>query len=109
ALNGVITTTVKVAQSQGKSLEHFTVHDMRRTASTLLHEAGYPSDWIEKCLAHEQKGVRAIYNKAKYAQQRAYMLQQWADMVDGWIAGTLVRLIPFSPSKYEEWLKVTET
>ncbi|HHW9168888.1 TPA: tyrosine-type recombinase/integrase [Salmonella enterica] len=109
ALNGVITTTVKVAQSQGKSLEHFTVHDMRRTASTLLHEAGYPSDWIEKCLAHEQKGVRAIYNKAKYAQQRAYMLQQWADMVDGWIAGMLVRLIPFSPSKYEEWLKVTET
>ncbi|EAM2910627.1 tyrosine-type recombinase/integrase [Salmonella enterica] len=105
ALNGVITTTVKVAQSQGKALEHFTVHDMRRTASTLLHEAGYPSDWIEKCLAHEQKGVRAIYNKAKYAQQRAYMLQQWADMVDGWIAGTLVRLIPFSPSRYEEWLK----
>ncbi|MDM2928485.1 site-specific integrase [Citrobacter sp. Cm046] len=109
ALNGVITTTVKVAQSQGKALEHFTVHDMRRTASTLLHEAGYPSDWIEKCLAHEQKGVRAIYNKAKYAQQRAYMLQQWADMVDGWIAGTLVRLRPFSPSKYEEWLKLEES
>ncbi|MCX9061655.1 tyrosine-type recombinase/integrase [Citrobacter portucalensis] len=108
ALNGVITTTVKVAQSQGKSLEHFTVHDMRRTASTLLHEAGYPSDWIEKCLAHEQKGVRAIYNKAKYAQQRTYMLQQWADMVDGWIAGTLVRLTPFSPSKYEESLKLEE-
>ncbi|MGN8238205.1 tyrosine-type recombinase/integrase [Enterobacter soli] len=106
ALNGVITTTVKVAQSQGKSLEHFTVHDMRRTAGTLLHEAGYPSDGIEKCLAHEQKGVRAIYNKAKYVQQRAYMLQQWADMVDGWIAGTLVRLTPFSPSKYEEWLSL---
>ncbi len=66
ALNGVITTTVKVAQSQGKALEHFTVHDMRRTASTLLHEAGYPADWIEKCFAHEQKGVRAIYNKAEY-------------------------------------------
>lgn len=66
ALNGVITITVKVAQSQGKALEHFTVHDMRRTASTLLHETGYPSDWIEKCLAHEQKGVRAIYNKAEY-------------------------------------------
>lgn len=67
ALNGVITTTVKVAQSQGKALEHFTVHDKRRTASTLLHKAGYPSDWIEKCLAHEQKGGRVIYNKAEYA------------------------------------------
>ncbi|RPH28321.1 site-specific integrase [Buttiauxella warmboldiae] len=106
ALNGVITTTVKVAQSQGKALEHFTVHDMRRTASTLLHEAGYPSDWIEKCLAHEQRGVRAVYNKAKYAQQRAYMLQQWANMVDGWIAGTTMALTPFSPRKYEEWMNL---
>ncbi|MGU5083934.1 integrase, partial [Escherichia coli] len=68
---------------------------------------GYPSDWIEKCLAHEQKGG-ATCNKAKYAQQRAYMLLQWADMVDGWIAGTLVRLTPFSPSKYEEWIKLEE-
>lgn len=50
--------------------------------------------------------MRAIYNKAKYAQQRAYMLQQWADMVDGWSAGMLVRLTPFSPSKYEEWLSL---
>lgn len=106
ALNGVITTTVKVAQSQGKALEHFTVHDMRRTASTLLHEAGYPSDWIEKCLAHEQKGVRAIYNKAEYARPRAYMLQQWANMVDGWIAGTTMTLTPFSPRKYEEWMNL---
>lgn len=55
ALNGIITTTVKVEQSQGRALEHFTVHDMRRTASTLLLEAGYPSDRIKKCLAHEQK------------------------------------------------------
>jgi len=55
-LSGVIITTVKAVQAQEKELEHFTVRDMRRTASTLLHEAGYPSDWIEKCLAHEQKG-----------------------------------------------------
>lgn len=48
--------------------------------------------------------MRAIYNNAKYAQQRAYMLLQWADMVDRWIAGTLVRLIPFSPTNYEKWV-----
>lgn len=23
---------------------------------TLLHEAGYNTDWIEKCLAHEERG-----------------------------------------------------
>ncbi|SUH14242.1 integrase [Salmonella enterica subsp. enterica] len=72
----------------GGYLDNFSVHDLRRTASTLLHEAGYPSDWIEKALAHEQKGVRAVYNKAEYARQRAYMLQQWADMVDAGLTGS---------------------
>ncbi|SCZ18324.1 tyrosine-type recombinase/integrase [Acinetobacter baumannii] len=65
----------------------FGPHDLRRTASTLLHEAGYNTDWIEKCLAHEQKGVRAVYNKAEYREQRAAMLQDWADMIDEWTSG----------------------
>ncbi|WP_275157590.1 tyrosine-type recombinase/integrase [Citrobacter koseri] len=104
ALNRLITTTVEAAQEAGCNLEHFAVHDLRRTASTLLHEAGYPSDWIEKALAHEQKGVRAVYNKAEYARQRAYMLQQWADMVDSWINGEHTDLVPFSPSKFERWM-----
>lgn len=58
------------------------VHDMRRTASTLLHELVILQTGLKSALAHEQKGVRAVYNKAEYARQRAYMLQQWADMID---------------------------
>ncbi|EPV6192333.1 tyrosine-type recombinase/integrase [Escherichia coli] len=104
ALNSLIDRTVKIINEDGEHIQGFTVHDMRRTASTLLHEAVYPSDWIEKALAHEQKGVRAVYNKAEYARQRAYMLQQWADMIDSWIDGEHTDLIPFSPSKFEKWM-----
>lgn len=104
ALNSLIDRTVKIINEDGEHIQGFTVHDMRRTASTLLHEAGYPSDWIEKALAHEQKGVRAVYNKAEYARQRAYMLQQWADMIDSWIDGEHTDLIQFSPSKFEKWM-----
>ncbi|HGD3319628.1 TPA: tyrosine-type recombinase/integrase [Proteus mirabilis] len=82
ALNNVIDGTVKRINEKGIEFEPVTVHDLRRTASTLLHEAGYNSDWIEKCLAHVQNGVRAVYNKAEYAEQRRNMLQEWADMVD---------------------------
>ena len=89
-LNRVIDATVKVIQDRGEDFAPLTVHDLRRMASTLLHEAGFNSDWIEKCLAHEQRGVRAVYNKAEYADQRREMLQSWADMVDGWIAGAKV-------------------
>ena len=84
-LNRVIDATVKLIRDRGEDFEPLTVHDLRRTGSTLLHELGFNSDWIEKCLAHEQRGVRAIYNKAEYAEQRRAMLQTWAEMLDGWI------------------------
>jgi integrase len=66
-------------------IRDFVIHDFRRTASTQLHEAGFNSDWIEKALAHEQKGVRGVYNKAEYLAQRREMLQWWADLVDAQI------------------------
>jgi len=66
-------------------IRDFVIHDFRRTASTHLHEAGFNSDWIEKALAHEQRGVRGVYNRAEYADQRKEMLQWWADFVDSQI------------------------
>ncbi len=72
-----------------RTLEHdvqdFVIHDFRRTASTHLHEAGFNSDWIEKALAHETKGIRGVYNRAQYAEQRREMLQWWADFVNNQI------------------------
>jgi integrase len=70
----------------------FTLHDFRRTASTYLHEAGFSSDAIEKALAHEQGGIRGIYNRAEYAEERRRMLQHWADFVDGLRGGNVVPL-----------------
>lgn len=62
-------------------MEPFTIHDLRRTGSTLLHEMGYPSDVIEKSLNHTIGGVRGVYNRAQDADQRKKMLQDWADYV----------------------------
>ena len=83
-LNRVMTLCWEYAQKDGQALAKFGPHDLRRTGSTILHEAGYNSDWIEKTLAHEQKGVRAVYNKAEYREQRKAMLQDWANMIDSW-------------------------
>lgn len=68
--NQFFSNVCEAAKREGFKLEHFGPHDLRRTASTLLHEAGFSSDWIEKQLAHEQCGVRAVYNKAQYLEQR---------------------------------------
>jgi integrase len=64
-------------------MEPVTIHDLRRTASTLLTEHNFDKDVIEKALAHERQGIRAVYILAEYAEQRKRMLQWWADYVEG--------------------------
>jgi integrase len=66
-------------------VQHFVLHDFRRTASTHLHEMGMPSDAIEKALAHTIKGIKGVYNRAQYAAERKKLLQLWADFVDAQI------------------------
>jgi integrase len=86
--NRITTAIVERGKKKGLLLEPFTVHDLRRTGSTLLNELGFNSDWIEKCLAHEEgRSSRGVYNKAEYEPQRRHMLQEWADMVDAWVQG----------------------
>ncbi|ALR08948.2 integrase [Xylella fastidiosa] len=70
----------KAMQWQG--IRPFTIHDLRRTASTWLHEHGWASDVVEKALNHSIGGVRGVYNRAEYADQRRQMLQCWADFIE---------------------------
>ena len=62
-------------------IPNFTIHDLRRTASTHLNEQGFNRDAIEKCLNHTATGVRGVYNKAEYAEERIKMMQKWSDFV----------------------------
>ncbi|EPM0509133.1 tyrosine-type recombinase/integrase [Pseudomonas monteilii] len=63
----------------------YSPHATRTTGSTRLNEMGFSADWIERQLAHtEQNAVRRTYNHAEYLNDRAEMMQQWADMLDSW-------------------------
>ena len=66
----------------GQDIAAFIIHDLRRTASTLLHENGRASDVVEKALNHTIGGVRGVYNRAEYEAQRRDMLQCWADYIE---------------------------
>jgi integrase len=79
--HNAINNALKVAL-KGQDIPAFTIHDLRRTASTLLHEDGWPSDVVEKALNHTIGGVRGVYNRAEYEPQRRDMLQFWADYIE---------------------------
>jgi integrase len=71
-------------------LEPFTIHDQRRTASTLLRENRWDADVVEKALSHEKEGIAGVYNRAEYAADRKEMLQWWADYIDSIITESKV-------------------
>lgn len=57
-----------------------TGHGFRHTMSTILHEQGYNTAWIETQLAHVDKNsIRGTYNHAQYIDGRREMLQWYAD------------------------------
>lgn len=65
----------------GVSAKETTLHGWRHTASTILHEHGFKSDVIELQLSHTKGGIRAVYDKSKFLDERAKMMQAWADFL----------------------------
>ncbi|EPB0511436.1 TPA: tyrosine-type recombinase/integrase [Salmonella enterica] len=60
-----------------------TGHGFRHTMSTILHEKGFNSAWIEAQLAHADRNtIRGTYNHAQYLDGRRDMLQWYADYLD---------------------------
>lgn len=60
-----------------------TVHGFRSLGSTVLNESGlFMPDWIEMQLAHMPRGVRGVYNAARYLSQRRDMMTWWAKYLD---------------------------
>ncbi len=60
-----------------------TGYGFRHTMSTILHEQGYNTAWIETQLAHVDKNsIRGTYNHALYLDGRREMLQWYADYMN---------------------------
>ncbi len=62
---------------QGKA----TPHGFRSSFSSAAYEkSGFPSEVIEKCLAHEEKNkIKGAYNRAEYLEQRRQLMQWWGN------------------------------
>jgi integrase len=63
-------------------VEHFTVHDMRRTARTQMAALGVDRFVAERALNHKVRDVEGIYNQYDYFDERKDALSRWAMLLD---------------------------
>lgn len=69
-----------------------TGHGFRHLASTILNEQGFDSQHVEAQLSHVKGGVRGVYDKSTYLEQRKVMMQWYADHLDRLAIGNVVNL-----------------
>lgn len=69
-----------------------TGHGFRHLASTILNENGFDSQHVEAQLSHVKEGVRGVYDKSTYLEQRRVMMQWYAEHLDKLAAGNVVEL-----------------
>ncbi|MGY3442887.1 tyrosine-type recombinase/integrase [Bradyrhizobium sp. USDA 4473] len=76
---------VRIAEVFGEPLPHWTVHDLRRSASTVMADRlGVLPHIVEAILNHvsgHRAGVAGVYNRARYVAEMREALERWAKYV----------------------------
>jgi integrase len=68
-------------------LEHFTPHDLRRTAATWLGRSGVRPDTIDKLLNHAAGPISRTYNRAGYDTEKRQAVVLLGELVEGVLTG----------------------
>ena len=67
-------------------MEHFTPHDLRRTASTIMRSLVNPK-WTEKVLNHTAPKLERTYDRHDYMVEKRQALEAWAHKLETIIEG----------------------
>ena len=68
--------------NDGKDIDPWTLHDLRRTAKSLMQWADVPSDISEAVLGHATPGIEATYGRHKFITKKAEALEKMAALVE---------------------------
>jgi integrase len=67
---------------EAKPLPNWTLHDLRRTARSLMSRAGVSSDHAERCLGHVLPGIRGTYDRHEYLPEKRRAFEALATLVE---------------------------
>ena len=72
----------KLGLDKASGITGYTLHDLRRSARTLLSRAGINADIAERCLGHVIGGVRGTYDRHEYLEEKAHAFEALAAQID---------------------------
>jgi len=78
-LDAVIAKDRKAAKL--KPMPAWRLHDLRRTARSLMSRAGVTSDIAEMVLGHKLSGVRGVYDRHSYAVEKRDALEKLSGLI----------------------------
>jgi integrase len=68
--------------SIASGVSDWTLHDLRRTARSLMSRAGVPSDHAERCLGHVIGGVRGVYDRHEFYDEKERAFEALAVLIE---------------------------
>jgi integrase len=72
----------KEALDRASGVTGWTIHDMRRTARSLMSRAGVRPDIAERVLGHAIPGVGGVYDRHSYDLEKADALRRLAALIE---------------------------
>jgi integrase len=83
----------KAKLDKASGTEGWTLHDLRRSARSLMSRAGVPTDHAERCLGHVIGGVRGVYDRHEYHAEKARAFETLAAEIERIVSGGSAKVV----------------
>jgi len=77
----------KLAFDKSCGVTGWRLHDLRRTARSLMSRAGIPTDHAERCLGHVMPGIRGVYDRYEYLEEKRDAFNRLAALITDIVKG----------------------
>jgi integrase len=93
--DAAVLAELKKEDPKAKPLENWTLHDLRRTARSLMSRAGVPERHAEQCLGHVIGGVQGIYDRHRYLDEMRMAYEALARQIETIISPPAGNVVAF--------------
>src|SRR4029077_13171086 len=83
----------KAAFDKASDVKGWRLHDLRRTARSLMSRSGVPSDHAERCLGHVIGGVRGVYDRHEYHREKQRAFEMLAAEIERIVEGKSAKVV----------------